>query len=369
MTKEILGALKLMADAKSIPLDDLIATIEEAVTQAAIRKLDRENLTAKFNLDSAEFDLYEALEVIEEKGDNKTTIGLEEAQKVEPEIELGALLKRKIVLKELGRIAAQSVRQMIHKKGIEGERQRMTDTYQARIGEMVTGEMIRNSEGGYIFSLSNVEAILPPNEQLQNDKFERGRRVKLAIADISTIRNEPLVIVSRVHPGLLKGLIELEVPEINEGIVEIISVVRDKAGKSKVVVKSRKHDIDAVGACVGIRGTRIQPVVKELNGEKIDIINWTDDAAKYIASALTPAKGLKVIVNEEEKTADVIAPESDLSLAIGKKGVNIKLALKLTGWRLDVMSQKEYDEKQSRIKNIRDKEEKREEKKEEKEEE
>ncbi len=354
MTKEILGALKLMADEKSIPLEELIATIEEAVTQAAIRKLGKENLEARFDLDNAEFELYETVEVTEEKEDNKTTISLEDAQKIEPEVEVGGSIKRQIVLKDLGRIAAQSVRQMIHKKGIEGERQRMMEAYQSRIGEMVTGEMIRSGENGYIFSLSNVEAILPPKEQLQSDRFERGRRVKLAIADIATSRMEPLVVVSRVHPGLLRKLIELEVPEINEGIVEIVSVVRDKSGRSKVAVKSRKHNVDAVGACVGMRGTRIQPVVKELNGEKIDIFIWTDDPAKYIASALTPAKGLKVIVNEEEKTADVIAPESELSLAIGKKGVNIKLALKLTGWRIDVMSQNEYDEKQARIKRIRD---------------
>ncbi len=350
MSSDLLNALKMVADEKSMGLDDLIATIEEAVTRAAVKRLDRENLEARFNKDEGGFELYEQMEVVESVTYPKLQIDCEEAKEIDPDAELGTMLNRPVEMEDLGRIAAQSVRQMIHKKGKEAEHIRLSQEYSSKIGEMVTGVMSRRAGDGFIFELGDAEAILPPEEQLANDRFDRGRHVKLIIVDVSQSHREPVVVVSRTHPALLRKLLELETPEIGEGIVEIVDVVRDPFGRGKVTVRSSKKEVDPVGACVGVRGGRIQPIVRELSGEKIDVIQWSDDPKKLIAAALAPAKDIKtVMINEKEKSAEVIVPDDQLSPAIGKKGVNVKLAVKLTGWELDVMNAEEYKHKKGRL--------------------
>jgi len=348
MTTELLNALKMVADEKSMDLKDLIATIESAVTRAAMKRLNRENLEVRFDQEKGEFDLFEQIEVVESVENSTSQISLEEALKLDESHEVGSFILEPVKMEGLGRIAAQSVRQMIHKKGKEAEHHRILEEYRKRIGEVVTGTMEGRSEAGILFNLGDVGAVLPKEEQVVNDKFNRGQHVKLAIADVCDRWSDP-VVVSRVSPALLSSLLELETPEIGEGLVEMVNVVRDNAGRSKVAVKSKKRDIDPVGACVGVRGSRIQPIVRELNGEKIDIIAWSDDPKQLIASALAPAKNVEVILDEKSKNADVIVPDDQLSPAIGKRGVNVKLAVKLTGWELDVMNSKEYEEKKIRV--------------------
>lgn len=349
MSTELINALRMVADEKSIGMDDLIATIESAVTIAAVKRLGRDNLKAMFDRDRGEFDLFEILDITDHVDDPVSQISLEDALELDPEARLGGEIHRNVEMEDLGRIAAQSVRQMIIKKGREAEAHNLFLSYSARKGEMVTGRILRRIDSGYLIDLGDVEAMLPPSEQLANDRLERGRNVRLVISEVAEGKREPLVTVSRTHPALLRRLLEMETPEIGEGLVEIVAIARDPSGRSKVAVRSKKKEIDPVGACVGVRGGRIQPIVRELSGEKIDVFAWSDDPAKLIASALTPAKDVKVIISEEDRQADVIVPDEQLSPAIGKKGVNVKLAVKLTKWELDVMNQKEYEEKLERL--------------------
>jgi len=342
-----MNALKMVANERSIGLDDLIGAIEEAVTTAACKRLERENLEARFDQDRGEFDLFELLEVSAEPDDKSTHISIEEAMKIEPGAEEGKFVRRHVEMEDLGRIAAQSVRQMIHKKGRELESHRLFMSYKARIGEMVTGRIVGKSHDSYIVEFEGVEGVLPPQEQLYPDRLERGRHVKLVITSVTEDKRDLTIMVSRNHPDLPRKLLELEAPEVGEGLVQIVAIARDPMGRTKLAVKSKKHGLDPVGTCVGVRGARIQPVVKELSGEKIDVFAWSDNPEELIASALTPAKNVRVILAESEKRAFAIVPDDQLSPAIGKKGINIRLAIKLTGWELDVMSQHEYE--QSRL--------------------
>ncbi len=347
MSSELMNALKMVANERSIGLDELIEAIEQAVTTAACKRLERENLEARFDQDRGEFDLFELLEVSSEPDDESTHISIEDAAKIEDGAKEGAIVRRHVEMEDLGRIAAQSVRQMIHKKGRELESHRMFMSYKARIGEMVTGRMVGKSHDSYIVEFEGVEGVLPPQEQLYMDRLERGRHVKLIITNVTEEKREPTITVSRNHLDLPRKLLELEAPEIGEGLVQIVAIARDPMGRTKMAVKSKKHGLDPVGTCVGVRGARIQPVVKELSGEKIDVFAWSDNPEELIASALTPAKNVRVILAESEKRAFAIVPDDQLSPAIGKKGINIRLATKLTGWELDVMSQHEYE--QSRL--------------------
>ncbi len=344
MSSDLMNALKMVADEKSIGFDDLVETIRQAVTYAACKRLNRENLHAKFFPETGEFELYEILENAETVDDPKLHITMDDALKENPDAKPDESICRKVEMEDLGRIAAQSVRIMIHKKGRELEYHRMYLAWRARIGEMVTGRMIKHDDGRDLFELDQVDGILAAEEKLALDRFDKGKHVKFMIIDVEETRREPIVMLSRSHPDLLRKLMEMEVPEMADGIVEIKSLARSHEGRSKVAVCSRKVDVDAVGACVGARGARIQPVAQELGGEKIDILHWKEDPQKLISAALTPAKNLEVIISDKEKKAYVIADDDQLSPAIGKKGVNIRLAVKLTGWELDVMNRKEYDQ-------------------------
>ncbi|MBI4665334.1 MAG: transcription termination/antitermination protein NusA [Nitrospinae bacterium] len=348
MTSELMNALRMVADEKSMAVEALIATIEDAVAIAASKRLNRENLEVHFDQSRGDFELYELLEVVEEPTDKLAHISLDKALLLDPASVIGSVVKNRVHMEDLGRIAAQSVRQMIHKKGREAELHRQFLNYKARVGEMVTARMAKRGEGGIVFDFGEVEAILPQSEQLAQDKYERGKHFRLLIAEVSEGRREPVITLSRTHPGLLRKLMEMEAPELADGSVEIAAIARDATGRSKVVVKTIKKDIDPVGACVGAHGVRIKPVMRELSGEKIDIFAWSEDPKKLISAALIPAKNMKVFPAEKEKRAEVIVPDDQLLAAIGKKGVNVKLAQKVTGWQLDVMSAKEWEEFQAR---------------------
>ena len=349
MSDELLNALTMVADERRMELEDLIATIEEAVTLAAIKRLERTNLEALFTKEKGEFTLWEILTVVEDVTHPATEINLADAKVIDEEAEPDGEVRRPVVMEGLGRIAARSVRQMIHKKGREAQTASLREQYRAKVGEMISAKISRKSREGFVFDLGDAEGLLSPEKELAHDRPERGARMKIAIDGVSEERGMPLVTVSRTDPSLLEKLIELETPEIAEDLVTIVAIARDRSGASKVAVSSRKKDIDPVGAIIGARGSRIQPVSKELAGEKIDVFHWSDDLSTLITSALTPAKKMRVILNEKERKADVIVADDQLSLAIGRKGVNVNLAAKIADCSLDVMNEEEFVAKEKRL--------------------
>ncbi len=258
---------------------------------------------------------------------------------VEREGEEPELIEEEITPDNFGRIAAQTAKQVILQRIREAEREKMYQEYIDREGDIVTGIVEQSDQRYTLVNLGRVEALLPPTEQVPTERYDHGTRLRTYIVEVRRTTKEPQIIVSRTHPSLLRRLFELEVPEIYEGYVEIKSVAREPGYRSKIAVSSRDASIDPVGACVGPKGSRVRMVVSELRGEKIDVVEWSEDTAKFVANALSPAKVKEVKVNEEEHTATVIVPDSQLSLAIGKEGQNARLAAKLTGWRIDIKSE------------------------------
>ncbi|MDI6799285.1 MAG: transcription termination factor NusA [Actinomycetota bacterium] len=248
------------------------------------------------------------------------------------------MVEEEITPKDFGRIAAQTAKQVILQKIREAERSLMYEEYIDREGDIVTGIIQQSDQRYTLVNLGRVEALLPPSEQVPGERYEHGMRVKAYIIEVRRTSKEPQIILSRTHPGLIKRLFELEVPEILDGYVEIKAVSREPGYRSKIAVSSRDESIDPVGACVGPKGSRVRMVVSELRDEKIDVIRWSDDAAEFVGNALSPAKVKSVKINEEEKTAEVVVPDDQLSLAIGKEGQNARLAAKITGWRIDIKS-------------------------------
>lgn len=259
---------------------------------------------------------------------------IEKGEDEEPE-----LIEEEIKPEKVGRIAAQTFKQVILQKIREAEREKMYQEYIDREGDIVTGIVEQSDQRYTLVNLGRVEALLPPTEQVPTERYDHGTRLKTYIVEVRRTTKEPQIIVSRTHPSLLRRLFELEVPEIYEGYVEIKSVAREPGYRSKIAVASRDPGIDPVGACVGPKGSRVRMVVSELRGEKIDVVEWSEDPAKFVANALSPAKVKEVKVNEDEHTAEVIVPDNQLSLAIGKEGQNARLAAKLTGWRIDIKSE------------------------------
>ncbi len=255
--------------------------------------------------------------------------------------EEGKVEETEITPENFGRIAAQTAKQVIIQRIREAERDLMFDEYHGREGDIVTGIVQQNDHRYTLIDLGRVEALLPPNEQVKGERYEHGTRLKTYILEVRKTTRGPQVIVSRTHPGLLKRLFELEVPEISEGIVEIKAVAREPGQRSKVAVASNDPNVDPVGACVGAKGSRVRMIVNELRGEKVDIVEWREDPAEFVANAISPARVKEVIVDHDNMTAEVIVPDNHLSLAIGKEGQNARLAAKLTGWRIDILSESE----------------------------
>jgi len=270
-------------------------------------------------------------------------ISLEEAHEVDPESELGDSLGIKMDTDEFGRIAAQSAKQVIMQRLREAERSNVYADFKDRKGEVVHGIVQRFDKGAIIVNLGRTEAELPVKEQIPKESYKQGDRIRAYIWEVKQFAKGPQVILSRTHPALLGALFENEVPEIAEGIVSVVQVAREPGSRSKIAVSSRDGDVDPVGACVGMKGSRVQAVVQELRGEKIDIVPWDPDPAKFICNALAPAEIVRVIVSESEKSMEVVVPDDQLSLAIGKRGQNVRLASKLSGWRLDVTSESSYN--------------------------
>jgi len=325
---------------KGIDRKILVEALEAAVLSAANKKYrNTRELEAHFNDAQGEVELFEFVTVVEEVLDSYREISVEEACEIDPEVEVGDSLGMKLDASNFSRIAAQTAKQVIIQKVREAEREGIFNEFHGRIGELLNGIVRRFERGDLIVDLGRAEALLPHREQVPRENFRQGDRVRAYLSDVKMSPKGPQLILSRTHPGVVISLFRSEVPEIAEGIVEIMGVAREPGSRTKIAVVSHDSDVDPVGACVGMRGSRVQNVVSELRGEKIDIIPWTPDVARFACAALSPAEVTRVYVDNEERSLEVIVPDDQLSLAIGKKGQNVRLAAKLTNWKIDIKSE------------------------------
>ena len=325
---------------KGIDRGVLVEALEAAVLSAANKKYrNTRDLEAHFNDEIGEVEVFEFVTVVEEVENSYQEIDLGEAQEIDPDVEVGDSLGMKMDASSFSRIAAQTAKQVIIQKVREAEREGIFNEFKDRLGELVNGIVRRYERGDLIIDLGRTEALLPHREQVPRENYRQGDRVRAYISDVRMATKGPQIILSRTHPGLLIELFKMEVPEVSEGIVEIKAVSREPGSRAKIAVFSNDPDVDPIGACVGMRGARVQNVVSELRGEKIDIINWTPDIARFACAALSPAEVTRVYVDNDEESLEMIVPDDQLSLAIGKKGQNVRLAAKLTGWKIDIMSE------------------------------
>ncbi|NDC39070.1 MAG: transcription termination/antitermination protein NusA [Proteobacteria bacterium] len=325
---------------KGIDRAVLIEAIESAMLSAARKHYGHNlNLETRFNDETGEIEVLEFKTVVDRVEDESTEITLEQARKdFDSEAMVGDELGRKLDTRVLGRIAAQTAKQVIMQKVRDAERNVIFEEFKNSKGDLINGIVQRYDRGDLIVNLGRTEAMLPKREQIQRERYRQGDRLRCMILDIDRSARGPQIILTRSHPDFLKKLFELEVPEIAEKVVEIKACAREPGERAKIAVSSSDSGVDPVGACVGIKGSRVQAVVQELRGERIDIITWTPDEPSFVARALSPAEVVRVLVDEEDHGMEVIVPDDQLSLAIGRRGQNVKLASKLTGWRLDVRS-------------------------------
>jgi N utilization substance protein A len=347
VNQELLRILEQMANEKGIDRKTLIEAMEAAILSAAKKHRGSvENIRVVFDETTGAFQPFSLKTVVTQVTDPANEIVLEQARKIDEEVEIGEEVALPLDLEGFGRIAAQTAKQVIIQRVREAERDIVYHEYKEREGELVNGIVQRMEKGGIILDLGKTEALLPSKEQSPRESFKRGERIRAYIIEVKRQGGGPQVIVSRTHPGLLERLFEMEVPEIYEGIVEIKGAVREN-GRAKIAVYSHEKEVDPVGACVGMRGIRVQAVVQELRGEKIDIVQWTNDPVTFVCNALSPAKIRRVEVDEANHAMTVIVDEDQLSLAIGKKGQNVRLAAKLTRWRIDIKSASDYQPEQT----------------------
>ncbi len=344
-----MSELKRMIDQvsreKGLDREILINTLEEAMRSAARRKLgSKVEVDVAYNDETGEVEVFEFKEVVGEVDDPETQISLEHGLRLDPDCEVGDELGVKVDTADFGRIAAQSAKQVIIQRMKDAERDIIFEDFKDRKNEIINGIVQRFDKGSIIVNLGRTEAVVPPREQVPREGYRPGDRVRAYVLDVKRISRGPQIVLSRTHPGFIEALFELEVPEIAEGIVTIEGVAREAGSRTKLGVASHDRDVDPVGACVGMKGSRVQAVVQELRGEKIDIIAWDPDPARYVVNALAPAEISRVVVDESNQTMEVIVADEMLSLAIGRRGQNVRLASKLTGWKIDVKSETRYGE-------------------------
>lgn len=335
-----LEALKELAREKGVEEEVLFDAIEAALISAYKRNFgSAQNVRVVLDRTTGAYHVYAIKTVVETVEDDVQEISLAQARTIRPDYEVGDVLEIEVTPANFGRIAAQTAKQVVVQRVREAERGIIYEEFMSREGDIITGLVSRVENRNVFIDLGKTEAVLTPTEQIAGETYEHGDRIKAYIVEVKKTSKGPQIVVSRTHPGLLKRLFELEVPEIQEGIVEIKSVAREPGMRSKIAVYSKDDDVDPVGSCVGHKGMRVQAVVDELGSEKIDIVKWNEDSAKFIANALSPAKVVSVAVNEDEKVSRVVVPDYQLSLAIGKEGQNARLAAKLTGWKIDIKSE------------------------------
>lgn len=351
MNIDFIEALSDIEKEKGISKDVLLDAIEAALISSYKRNFNTaQNVRVDINRQTGMIKVYARKTVVEEVLDPRLEISLEAAREMNPNYQLDDVVEIEVTPRDFGRIAAQTAKQVVTQRIREAERGLIYEAFVDKEEDIVTGIVQRVDQRNVYVDLGKVEAVLPLNELMPNEKFSHGDRIKTYITKVENTTKGPQIFLSRTHPGLLKRLFELEVPEIYEGIVEIRSVAREAGHRSKIAVYSRNPEVDPVGACVGQKGARVQAIVNELRGEKIDIVRWSENVNEYVANALSPSKVIEVQVFEEEKMARVIVPDYQLSLAIGIKGQNARLAAKLTGWKIDIKSESQAEEEFGRPK-------------------
>ena len=340
MNVEFLDALRDLEKERNISADVILEAIEAALISAYKKNFgSSQNVRVEISRETGDFHVYSRKTIVEEVEDPRLEISLEEAEKINPGYEPGDLYETEVTPKTFGRIAAQTAKQVVVQRMREAERNVIFDEFMNMEGDILTGIIQRIENRNVFLDIGKTEAILTPNEQIPGEEYRYGDRLKVYMVEIKKTNKGPQIVVSRTHPGLLKRLFESEVPEIYDGVVEIKSIAREAGSRSKIAVYSKDENVDSLGACVGAKGMRVQSIVDELRGEKIDIVKWSPEPEEFISNALSPAKVVEVLTIAAEKFARVVVPDYQLSLAIGKEGQNARLAVKLTGWKIDIKSQ------------------------------
>ncbi|CQR47659.1 hypothetical protein BN1058_01986 [Paraliobacillus sp. PM-2] len=342
MSSELFDAIQYLEKEKGINKEVLMEALEAALISAYKKNFkSATNVRVDLNEETGSMHVFSRKEIVEEVEDSQQQIGLEEAKEINPNYEIGDVIELEVTPRDFGRIAAQAAKQVVTQRVREAERGVIFNEYIDREEDIMNGIIQRVDPRFVYINLGKVEAKLPEGEKMPTETYNVHDRIKVFVTKVENTNKGPQIFVSRSHPGLLKRLFEMEVPEIYEGIVEIRSVAREAGDRSKISVHAPDPDIDPVGSCVGQRGQRVQTIVDELKGEKIDIVEWSEDPVVYVSNALSPSKVLTVLVDEEEKATTVIVPDNQLSLAIGKRGQNARLAARLTGWKIDIKSESE----------------------------
>ncbi|KGK88506.1 MULTISPECIES: transcription termination factor NusA [unclassified Clostridium] len=349
MNEEFIEALKEIVKEKGISEDLIFSTIEDALVAAykknyAKQGANIQNVIVNMNRETGEINVFSRKIVVEEVEDEFNEISLTDAKELDPRYEIDEVVNIEVTPKKFGRVAAQAAKQVVIQRIKEEERRIVYNEFLEKASDIITGTVIRKDKGNVFVNLGKVEAVLGPNEQMHGEQYNFNERLKLYIVEVKNTTKGAQVVVSRTHPGLVKRLFELEVPEIYSGVVEIKSISREAGSRTKIAVYSNDEDIDPMGACVGPKGTRVQNIVNELKNEKIDIIKWSKLPEEYIGNALSPANVLDVTIDEQNKSAKVVVDDNQLSLAIGKEGQNVRLAAKLTGWKIDIKSKSQVTE-------------------------
>ena len=350
MNADFISAIQELGKEKGIEPELLYQAVEDALVAAYKKNSNtNQNVRVDMNKETGEIHVYAQRTVVEGVPVDETEMTVQEAQAIDPRYLAGDIVETEVTPKNFGRIAAQNAKQVVVQRIREAERGQDYERFQSRNQDIVTGIIERQENKNVYIDLGKVEAVLTPNEQIPGEIYQYHDRMKTFIVEVKRSAKGPQIVVSRTHPGLLKRLFELEVPEIHDGIVEIKSVAREPGMRSKISVYTADENVDPVGACVGHKGMRVQTIVNELRGEKIDIVKYSEDPAQYVANALSPAKVVSTNVNEAEKICRVVVPDYQLSLAIGKEGQNARLAAKLTGWKIDIKSESQAKEEEAPV--------------------
>ena len=344
MNKEFLDAFADLKKEKNLSDEEIIGAIRDSIENAYKKNYGASNVRVEVDMETGDVTVLMGLEVVEEVEDDLTQISLEEAKEIYEEYEIGDVVEYEIDPKDFNRIAAQGAKQVFVQKNREAERINSYNEFIGKKGQIVTGRVERINNGTMLVSLGRTEGRVPNSEQVRTESFRVGDRIKVYVMDVKKDNKGPQVLLSRSHPGLVRGLFELEIPEIADGTVEIKGIAREAGSRTKIAVYSTDENVDPVGACVGNRGARVQNITDELFGEKIDIIVWDEDPAVFISNVLRPAIVEGVYINEDEKSATAVVPEQQLSLAIGREGQNVRLAARVSNWKIDIKSHQQLKE-------------------------
>ncbi|MEY8415791.1 transcription termination factor NusA [Tissierella praeacuta] len=345
MNGDFIDALHEIEKEKGISKDIIFDALESALISSYKKNFNAsQNVEVEMDRATGKVKVLALKEVVDIVENEYLEIDLDDAKEIDDRFQIGDIIKIEITPKDFGRIAAQTAKQVVIQRIRDAERDVIYDDFINRENEIITGLVQRISKNNVYVDLGKTEGILPPSEQMEGEEYNQGDRLKLLISEVKKTTKGPQIILSRSHPNLVKRLFELEVPEINDGIVEIYSISREAGSRTKISVFSKDPNVDPLGSCVGFKGSRVKVIVDELKGEKIDIVIWSKDIGEFIANSLSPSKVLNVIVDEKEKSAIVVVPDYQLSLAIGKEGQNARLAAKLTNWKIDIKSESQYNQ-------------------------